>query len=161
MQYWKTWIEGKGVGGSARLQTLMKALLLRRTKVQLLEIGEINELPTKKMHLLEVSLNKDEMNVYQKVLVYSQSMFVQFLNQRMENNHGTYENNNKNKEHYKLHERFKQIHGEVKSVQILVLLLRLRQICDHPCLIHAVSLNFFKTILSKLIVLTLDAGRFR
>lgn len=118
----------------------MKAILLRRTKQQLLENGDINELPSKKVDLLEVTLSKNEMNVYQKVLVYSQSMFVQFLNQRLENNHGISENYNREKhnEHYQIHERFREMHGEVKSVQILVLLLRLRQICCHPSLIHAV-----------------------
>lgn len=46
------------------------------------------------------------------------------------------------KAHEKLSKQFKQT-PEVKSHQILALLLRLRQICCHPGLIDAVSFSFF------------------
>jgi len=45
----------------------MKSLLLRRTKTELLDKGQLESLPSKELHLIEINLDKEEMNVYQKV----------------------------------------------------------------------------------------------
>ncbi|EAT42091.1 AAEL006331-PA [Aedes aegypti] len=150
LTHWKKWIDNKTAGGMARLQTIMKSLMLRRTKKQLQEKGSLQCLPEKNVELVEVTLEKDEMNVYQKVLLYSRTLFGQFLHQRAEKEHDTYmganqrnvptfaQNRLPNMAFDRVHQKLKQMHAneEVKQFQILVLLLRLRQICCHPGLIH-------------------------
>ncbi|KAH8278967.1 hypothetical protein KR018_011814, partial [Drosophila ironensis] len=148
---WKKWIDNKSAGGQNRLNLLMKSLMLRRTKAQLQTDGKLNNLPNKEMRLIEVSLDKDEMNVYQMVMTYSRTLFAQFLFQRAEKdsdtnfiaeaNKPTYNQaKDPNGAYYKMHQKFSKMAGskkEVKSHDILVLLLRLRQICCHPGLIDA------------------------
>lgn len=150
---WKRWIDNKSAGGQQRLNTVMKSLLLRRTKVQLQENGTLDCLPTKNTSVIEVELDKEEMNVYQKIMVYSRTLFAQFLFQRAERNtdlmykadgnRPTFmQTKDPNDAYYKMHQKFTKVHHgsrDVKSHQILVLLLRLRQICCHPGLIDSVS----------------------
>ncbi|XP_034117250.2 transcription termination factor 2 [Drosophila albomicans] len=148
---WKRWIDNKSAGGQERLNLLMKSIMLRRTKVQLQLNGKLNSLPNKKIVLVEMHLDKHEMNVYQRVMTYSRTLFAQFLLQRAEKdsdlnfvrdaNKSTYNQiKDPNGAYYKMHEKFARMAGhskEVKSHEILVLLLRLRQICCHPGLIDA------------------------
>lgn len=148
---WKLWIDNKSSGGQERLNLLMKSLMLRRTKAQLQLNGKLNSLPNKEIRLMEISLDTDEMNVYQRVMTYSRTLFAQFLFQRAEkdsdanfikDSHKPTYNQIKdpNGAYYKMHEKFARMAGqskEVKSHEILVLLLRLRQICCHPGLIDA------------------------
>uniref|UniRef100_A0A182N2Z1 Transcription termination factor 2 n=1 Tax=Anopheles dirus TaxID=7168 RepID=A0A182N2Z1_9DIPT len=153
--HWKRWIDNKTAGGAMRLNTIMKSIMLRRTKKQLQERGALNSLPVKALELIEVALSKDEMNVYQKVLMYSKHLFAQFLHQRAEKEqaHGyTYgagrptfaQARAPNNAFDKVHRKLKSMHHnadddamEVKQHHILMLLLRLRQICCHPGLIHS------------------------
>ncbi|XP_034665895.1 transcription termination factor 2 [Drosophila subobscura] len=148
---WKKWIDNKSAGGQNRLNLLMKSIMLRRTKAQLQLEGKLNSLPAKQMHKIEISLDKDEMNVYQTVMTYSRTLFAQFLFQRAEKDTDnnfifdaskpTYNQiKDPNGAYYKLHEKFARMAGhqkEVKSHEILLLLLRLRQICCHPGLIDS------------------------
>ncbi|XP_037729612.1 transcription termination factor 2 [Drosophila subpulchrella] len=148
---WKKWIDNKSAGGQNRLNLLMKSLMLRRTKAQLQLDGKLNNLPNKELRLMEISLGTEEMNVYQTVMTYSKTLFAQFLHQRAEKdtdfnyrsdaNKPTYNQiKDPNGAYYKMHEKFSKMAGskrEVKSHDILVLLLRLRQICCHPGLIDA------------------------
>ncbi|XP_016954041.1 transcription termination factor 2 isoform X2 [Drosophila biarmipes] len=148
---WKKWIDNKSAGGQNRLNLLMKSLMLRRTKAQLQLDGKLNNLPNKELRLMEISLGTEEMNVYQTVMTYSKTLFAQFLHQRAEKdtefnyrsdaNKPTYNQiKDPNGAYYKMHEKFSKMAGsqrEVKSHEILVLLLRLRQICCHPGLIDA------------------------
>ncbi|KAH8343887.1 hypothetical protein KR084_001263, partial [Drosophila pseudotakahashii] len=148
---WKKWIDNKSAGGQNRLNLLMKSLMLRRTKAQLQSDGKLNNLPNKELRLIDISLGTEEMNVYQTVMTYSKTLFAQFLHQRAEKdtdynyrsdaNKPTYNQiKDPNGAYYKMHEKFSKMAGskrEVKSHDILVLLLRLRQICCHPGLIDA------------------------
>ncbi|XP_030562364.1 transcription termination factor 2 [Drosophila novamexicana] len=148
---WKKWIDNKSAGGQDRLNLLMKSLMLRRTKAQLQLDGKLNSLPKKEIRLIEMNLDTDEMNVYQKVMAFSQTLFAQFLFQRAEKDSDanfindarkpTYNQiKDPNGAYYKMHEKFSRMAGhskEVKSHEILVLLLRLRQICCHPGLIDS------------------------
>uniref|UniRef100_A0A1Q3EX87 Transcription termination factor 2 n=1 Tax=Culex tarsalis TaxID=7177 RepID=A0A1Q3EX87_CULTA len=149
LNHWKKWIDNKTAGGMVRLNTIMKSLMLRRTKQQLKEKGAIQCLPEKNIEIIEVQLTKDEMNVYQRVLLYSRTLFSQFLHQRTEKenanhygyagNQATYaQNRQPNGAFDRVHQKLKQLHtkDDVKQHEILVLLLRLRQICCHPGLIH-------------------------
>ncbi|XP_050095390.1 transcription termination factor 2 isoform X1 [Anopheles aquasalis] len=152
LQHWKRWVDNKSAGGQARLNTIMKSIMLRRTKKQLQDRGSLKTLPTKTIELIEVTLDTDEMNVYQKVLLYSKTLFAQFLHQRAEKEQEkaygggfygrpTFAGRGATDAFEKVHQRLKRMHNkqeesEVKQFQILVLLLRLRQICCHPGLIH-------------------------
>ncbi|XP_014295222.1 transcription termination factor 2 [Microplitis demolitor] len=145
IRVWKRWVENKSDAGVERLATVMKTLMLRRTKQELTMKGEIDSLPEKHTDIIKVSLDKDERLVYDKVMMYSRTIFAQFLHQRAEketlfqlgaanyNKSQNYHNAKFNKAQQQLLAR----HADVKSHQILVLLLRLRQICCHPSLIHA------------------------
>lgn len=62
----------------------MSSLLLRRTKLQLMENGTLTCLPSKECQLIEIEMDKCEKNVYQKVLVFSKTLFAQYLHQRAE-----------------------------------------------------------------------------
>ncbi|XP_040168213.1 transcription termination factor 2 isoform X1 [Anopheles arabiensis] len=152
--HWKRWIDNKTAGGAMRLNTIMKSIMLRRTKKQLQERGALTSLPSKTIEIIEVQLEKDEMNVYQKVLMYSKHLFAQFLHQRAEKEHAinygfggarpTFSqraHGGANQAFDKVHQKLKSMHAakdgsEVKQHQILVLLLRLRQVCCHPGLIY-------------------------
>ncbi|KFB46798.1 AGAP011966-PA-like protein [Anopheles sinensis] len=170
--HWKRWIDNKTAGGAMRLNTIMKSIMLRRTKKQLQERGSLNSLPEKTVELIEVQLEKEEMNVYQKVLLYSKSLFAQFLHQRAEKeqaNSYMYGGNRPtfaqrgapNGAFDKVHQKLKRMHGdgsEVQQHQILVLLLRLRQICCHPGLIHQMLSDDDDADKSNLNMSTSDAG---
>lgn len=144
---WKRWVDNKNAGGQDRLNTVMRSIMLRRTKAQLQENCSTFNLPEKQYELIEVKLSKSETQVYQKILIFSRTLFAQFLHQRAEKNTDlAYQpgsrvnflnNTDPNGEYYKMHKKMLQMHGtkEIKSHEILVLLLRLRQICCHPSLI--------------------------
>lgn len=152
---WKRWIDNKSAGGQERLNLLIKSIMLRRTKAQLQLKGKLDSLPNKEIRLVEINLDTDEMNVYQRVMSYSRTLFAQFLFQRAEKDSDTNfisdaqrptfnQIQDPNGAYYKMHEKFARMAGhntQVKSHEILVLLLRLRQICCHPGLIDAVSID--------------------
>ncbi|XP_043683954.1 transcription termination factor 2 [Vespula pensylvanica] len=137
------------IASHQRLATVMKTLMLRRTKQELQAQGALESLPTKNFEEVEVKLDSQEQLVYEKVLIYSRTLFAQFLSQRAEKDHmadlmsGMYDkpsflsNPNKNTQFTKAQNQLLSLHADVKTHEILVLLLRLRQICCHPALIHA------------------------
>lgn len=65
-QHWKRWID-QSSGGKQRLHTIVQTIMLRRTKDELQE-RKILEMPTKTIQLVDVVLDREEMNVYQKVI---------------------------------------------------------------------------------------------
>lgn len=156
LAHWRKWID-KSAGGKQRLNTIMKTLMLRRTKAQLQERGELQSLPRKTIEMIEVNLEKEEMNVYQKIMIYSRTLFAEFLNQRAERNTDAMyreqanrptfmQTKDPNGAYYQMHKQFTKLHQgskNIKSHEILVLLLRLRQICCHPGLIDAVRKLLF------------------
>lgn len=81
---WKTWVGDKSTGGQERLHTVISSLMLRRTKAELMEKGMLKCMPDRKWELIPVDLKKDEMDVYQKILLFSRTLFAQFLHQRAE-----------------------------------------------------------------------------
>ncbi|KAL2723363.1 transcription termination factor 2-like [Vespula maculifrons] len=149
IRVWKRWVDNKNAAGHQRLATVMKTLMLRRTKQELQAQGALESLPTKNFEEVEVKLDSQEQLVYEKVLIYSRTLFAQFLSQRAEKDHmadlmsGMYDkpsflsNPNKNTQFTKAQNQLLSLHADVKTHEILVLLLRLRQICCHPALIHA------------------------
>ncbi|KAL1497383.1 hypothetical protein ABEB36_008363 [Hypothenemus hampei] len=144
LQVWKRWVGDKSSGGQERLHTVISSLMLRRTKAELMEKGVLNFMPEKKWILVKIELDKSELQVYHKILIFSQTLFAQFLHQRAEKNQDYVDlhrpnNHGPNQEYFKMREKLLKI-NKVKNVsqhEILVLLLRLRQICCHPSLITA------------------------
>ncbi|XP_050353997.1 transcription termination factor 2 isoform X2 [Nymphalis io] len=136
---WKKWIDNKSHGGQERLNTVMRCIMLRRTKQQLQERGQLTCLPQRNEHQQDVTLDTDEMNVYQKVLVFSKTLFAQFLHQRAERQADAqgFLPPGKDSQYAKVHKQMIALQGAkpVKSHEILVLLLRLRQVCGHCGLI--------------------------
>lgn len=136
---YKKWINPNTEAGMSRLHNILKPLLLRRTKTELQTKGELQELPKKTLVIEDIELRPDEASVYTKILAYSQNLFAQYMEQHQQRNGG-----GKVKLDDNIRRRLEQVKrfgggGEVKSAQILILLLRLRQICDHPGLIHQAS----------------------
>lgn len=51
-----------------------------------MEKGALQCMPERKWELISVELAKAEMDVYQKILLFSRTLFAQFLHQRAEKN---------------------------------------------------------------------------
>lgn len=135
----KKWINPNSEAGLSRLHNILKPLLLRRTKAELQTKGELQELPSKTMVIEDIELSPEEASVYTKILAYSQTLFAQYMEQHQQRNGA-----GKFVLGADVTKRLEQVKRfgrgqEVKSSQILILLLRLRQICDHPGLIHQVK----------------------
>lgn len=149
LRVWKRWVDNKNAAGHQRLATVMKTIMLRRTKQELMAKGEMESLPDKFIEEVKVELDRQEKLVYEKILVYSRTLFAQFLAQRAEKQHmfdlygGKYDkpaflsNPYKKTQFNKAQNKLLSLHADVKTHEILVLLLRLRQVCCHPALIHA------------------------
>lgn len=138
---WKRWVGDKGTGGGERLNTVISTLMLRRTKAELMEQGKLTTMPSRKWDLIPVNLDESEMSLYQKILLFSQTLFAQFLHQRAEKGQEIVNLRNSNaipnNEYAKMRKKLLTMNQmrEVNQHEILVLLLRLRQICCHPSLI--------------------------
>lgn len=158
LQVFKKWLNLQTQGGRDRLSNLLKPLLLRRTKAELQDKGELNTLTDKKVEVVDFDSTKAESNVYSKILLLSKTLFGQFLSQRAERDHTNNmafgnmppyaRRTEPNAAYHKMHDKFSRKHaftGEVKSHQILVLITRLRQVCNHPGLIDSVSFLFILT----------------
>ena len=92
-----------------KLQAVLKAILLRRTKTSLIDGKPIINLPPKTEEIQHVVFSEDEQSFYHALESRTQIQFNKYLKA------GTVGRNYSN---------------------ILVLLLRLRQACCHPHLIH-------------------------
>ncbi|CRK97432.1 CLUMA_CG010821, isoform A [Clunio marinus] len=134
--YWKRWIEvNKGKDSSPRVQALLKSIMLRRTKQQLMESGEIASLPNKTFQQINVNMNREERFVYNKLMSFSRNIFANYVEQRQQRNDNfTYDQNRLGKLHKKFAQKF-NVDREIQAHEILTLLLRLRQTCCHPGLI--------------------------
>lgn len=148
---WKRWVGNNDDAGKNRLSLLIKALMLRRTKEQLKETTSF-DLPSKTFHTIKIDLFKEEKEAYEKVLQFSSSLFAKYLYEKAEKenavergfpviNKAKYlsknSDNNIFKDHPELDKLFKQLlnNKNIQAHHILVLILRLRQLCCHPCLL--------------------------
>ncbi|KAA1473050.1 hypothetical protein DENSPDRAFT_219273 [Dentipellis sp. KUC8613] len=102
---------------SSRLQAIFATMLLRRKKDTMLDGKHLIDLKPKEINMIKLEFTEEEREIYTMVEARSQAIFNRYLRA------GTV---------------LKNYH------QVLVLLLRLRQICDHPCLItESESANAF------------------
>ncbi|XP_056646688.1 transcription termination factor 2 [Diorhabda sublineata] len=139
---WKRWVGDKTTGGTERLHMVISSLMLRRTKPELIEKGLLNSMPERKHKVVPVDLTKSERSVYSKILIFSRTLFAQFLHQRAERNQDAreYEETSEstpNQEYFTMRQKLLRLNKlkDIKQHEILVLLLRLRQVCNHPSLI--------------------------
>jgi SNF2 family DNA or RNA helicase len=95
--------------GMLRLQTLLASLLLRRTKDQKIAGKPILALPTKTIEIVRCELSGEERLFYDHLFSNAKHTFNSYMTE------GSAVDN--------------------KYMQVLELLLRLRQTCDHPCLL--------------------------
>ncbi|XP_060834139.1 metacaspase-2-like isoform X4 [Rhopalosiphum padi] len=150
---WKRWVGNNDDAGRHRLSLLVKTLMLRRTKQELSKYTTF-KIPSKKVHEIEIELSKEERSAYEKVLQFSSNLFATYLydkaakekvfdsNIKVQSKVQYFQEQSQDKdkifkdhpELLMLFKKFKNIE-EIQTYHILVLLLRLRQICCHPALI--------------------------
>ncbi|CAI9787921.1 unnamed protein product [Fraxinus pennsylvanica] len=100
--------------GYKKLQAVLKTIMLRRTKGTLIDGEPIINLPPKIIELKKVDFSKEERDFYRSLEANSRAQFAEYA-----------------------------AAGTVKQnyVNILLMLLRLRQACDHPLLVSGFSTN--------------------
>ncbi|KAI0691058.1 SNF2 family N-terminal domain-containing protein [Cytidiella melzeri] len=107
----KVQLQNAPLAGS-RAQAILQPLIVRRTKDSTLEGKPILELPPKHVELVELKFSKDERQLYDLIQQRAQVQLSRFIrNNTVVKNHS----------------------------QVLVLILRLRQICCHPNLVLSLS----------------------
>ncbi|KAJ8761391.1 hypothetical protein K2173_001522 [Erythroxylum novogranatense] len=109
-------IQKNPVNGYKRLQAILKTIMLRRTKGTLLDGEPIITLPPKVIELRKVEFTEEERDFYTRLETDSRAQFKEYA-----------------------------AAGTVKQnyVNILLMLLRLRQACDHPLLVRDLDSNTF------------------
>ncbi|KAL2541270.1 SNF2 domain-containing protein/helicase domain-containing protein/zinc finger protein-related [Abeliophyllum distichum] len=105
-------ISRNAVHGYKKLQVILRQIMLRRTKGTLIDREPIITLPPKTIHLTRVDFSAEERAFYNRLEADSRSQFKAYAAA------GTVNQNYAN---------------------ILLLLLRLRQACDHPLLVKGLS----------------------
>ncbi|WRX27929.1 SNF2 [Theobroma cacao] len=100
--------------GYPKLQAILQTIMLRRTKGTLLDGKPIINLPPKVIELKKVEFTKEERDFYSRLETDSRNQFKEYA-----------------------------AAGTVKQnyVNILLMLLRLRQACDHPLLVRGFDSN--------------------
>jgi len=149
---WKRWVGGQAAQSQERMNTLVRSMLLRRTKDQKSSAtGQaLVDLPTRTVTEHKFQLKPREKIVYDKVFSFSQSAMEKYM-ERAEEKKEMQEMGGfgfasggavKKTEDYSFKPGempgqgpFAQ-QGDIKAHHLLVLLLRLRQICNHPTLIQ-------------------------
>ncbi|KAJ6769780.1 TRANSCRIPTION TERMINATION FACTOR 2-RELATED [Salix purpurea] len=98
--------------GYKKLQAVLKTVMLRRTKGTFLDGEPIINLPPRIVELKKVDFTEEEREFYTRLEIDSQAQFKEYA-----------------------------AAGTVKQnyVNILLMLLRLRQACDHPCLVSGLD----------------------
>merc|ERR1719323_460030 len=152
-QVWKRWIDNKSAQSQERMNTLVRTLLLRRTKETKSNVtgDKIVSLPEKFKVEHKITLSEEEKMVYDKVFSFSQTALQNYMakarekeEERLGASDGfafNYQSSqaafNKMSGSGGLGEGPLAQQGDMKAHHLLVLLLRLRQICNHPGLIRS------------------------
>ncbi|GAB0094966.1 Transcription termination factor 2 [Sergentomyia squamirostris] len=137
IEYWNLFVGKKNAekGGIARVHAILKIIMLRRTKQQLQEKGILQSMPEREVKIVTVTLSNDEQILYQKFLLYSQTLFAEYLKERKEFNMNDERIVKKTRAMCRKVAEYANQVG-ISTTQIFVLILRLRQICCHPSLLN-------------------------
>ncbi|XP_003378570.1 domain protein, SNF2 family [Trichinella spiralis] len=135
LRVWKTWMDAKSESSKKRMNSLIKSMLLRRTKEQKCSVtgSAIVSLPPKTVSVVRLKLSKQEETTYMKMFTATRRYVEEFLKYEEQKHKFVYPAHNSNKatgavEGY--HAKMK-VSGEKQRMQIIVMLLRLRQACCH------------------------------
>ncbi|XP_063696504.1 uncharacterized protein LOC134827673 [Culicoides brevitarsis] len=123
--------------GTSRLNVILKALMIRRTK------AELQLLSAEKVVIdIEYDLEPVEAEAYKRLMMLSQALMKLYLNHKAQQE-GTLETcAYTGAEMQKLQKiMFSKLNGILQYTHIFVLLLRLRQLCTHPALIKSMLTN--------------------
>ena len=152
-EMWKRWIVGQSPQAQDRMKTLVRSMMLRRTKDQKSKMTgkELVALPEKHTVEHKEELSEEEMKVFSKVMEFSKRAVEKFMEKSEERKMGmggggSVALGGEDKGSWAFQAEAQPglatmaggKDGEVKAHHILVLLLRLRQICNHPGLIKAI-----------------------
>lgn len=124
---------------------ILKFILLRRTKAELQNMGEMEALPEKNTEIVRVKLNDDEINVYQILLAFSKTLLQQFRADRDGIHKFNDIQNQSRKSCLRKALKIFKAAGSLTASHIFLIILRLRQICIHPNLIDAVSMTLYNS----------------
>lgn len=146
---YKMWIDAKSSEGLKRLHNILKPMLLRRTKVELQEKKAMDALPQKTAQVIEIELTKNEADAYMLFLSSAQTFFLNWIKQQEAKKQGL-DLNSMPEISPELRAKLNKISNlprstQVTQSQLLVLLLRMRLLCDHPCLIQMVRIITYKS----------------
>ncbi|ESO95145.1 hypothetical protein LOTGIDRAFT_232224 [Lottia gigantea] len=134
--------------GTTRLNTIIRTLLLRRTKQQTNKDGQpLVPLPSKTVETYTVELTSYERAIYDKFFATTKSTVQNFVKRHEEKEAGTWNSSSKSTLTEEFQEKLKlndskgstsggvglssQSDGKTNASQLLVLILRLRQCCCH------------------------------
>ena len=145
---WKRWIDSKSAQSQERMNTLVRTLLLRRTKDQKSNVTgkDLVSLPERFKVEHKIVLSSQEKEVYDKVFSFSQTALQNYMAKVREKEEERLGGSSSYTFNYAasaagqsagLGEGPLAQQGDVKAHHLLVLLLRLRQICNHPGLIKS------------------------
>lgn len=119
----------------------MRYVLLRRTKHDLSCAG-ILELPLKTFRNEVITFNPKELHIYQRLLVFSKSIFIAFANEHFKKAGSTTILRSNDTTVDSMIKIIKEKNSQLISAQqVLTLIIRLRQFCCHPCLISTMLCN--------------------
>ncbi|KRZ18267.1 Transcription termination factor 2 [Trichinella zimbabwensis] len=148
LRVWKTWMDAKSESSKKRMNSLIKSMLLRRTKEQKCSVTglAIVSLPPKTVSVVRLKLSKQEETTYMKMFAATRRYVEEFLKYEEQKRKFTYPAHNSNKptgavEGYRnpfsgkiiiiIYVAKMKVSGEKQRMQIIVMLLRLRQACCH------------------------------
>lgn len=126
--------------GGQRLNCLMMAICLRRTKKSL-HNKHVLKLPNKIVEYFEFKMDEKEEQVHQYLLAFSQAMFREYLSKTRDDFQFTGFQNlpmlNPEEFERMREQMLSEVDDDVQSCHVFVLLLRLRQLCCHPSLLKS------------------------
>jgi SNF2 family DNA or RNA helicase len=114
-----------------RLQVILKAIMLRRTKLTLINNKPLISLPSKVIEIEELSLEEDERQFYDALEQKSQKLIKKYYKVR----HRKKKNLDILLVLNQIFQLYIQADKKLSYSNMLTLILRLRQACDHPYLV--------------------------
>eukprot|EP00794_Sanderia_malayensis_P003749 gene3749-4271_t len=144
LKVWKKWVDDRSSRGKERMNTLVKSLLLRRTKEQKDAVGKpLVSLPERQALIHNVKLTGNEKEIYNLLHLYSKNMLRSFVkdkgNPGASSGESQVDMNKKilGKSFQELLEMFGLENRHVNAGgALLLMVLRLRQCCSHLSLLH-------------------------